>query len=665
METPLIDRSIFFGNPVIAGAQLSPDGQFISVIKPYNGVLNIWVKERDAPFDTAVPITDDHTRPITSYFWSRDSQYVLYVQDKGGNENFHVYAVKPKEAVSGTIPEARNITDYGDVRAYIMRLPKKKPDIIFIGINDRDPAWHDLYEVSISTGERKLLLLNDIEYSNVYFTSKDKPLICSRSTPSSGTQLLRETFRKAKKCKKNKKGKKSKKGIKTKQKVWAVIAECTGLEELAIVKIIDKKTAYIETNKGKKDLSFLGKINLKTGKIKKIESDPLKRVDLGGAIFSGRTDKLIATSYVGDKQRIYWKDKKFKADYSFLNKHFGGSEVSFTSGTTDEKQWIISVSSDRDPGSTHYFNRKTREIRFLYRSRPNLPIDDLSSMDAIEYPSTDGRMIQAYLTVPDDVEIPCAAIVMPHGGPWVRDMWSYHSYVQFLANRGYAVLQPNYRGSIGFGKDHLNAGNKEWGMKMQDDLTSGAQFLIDQGIADPKRIGILGGSYGGYATLAGLTFTPNAYAVGVSIVGPSNLFTLLESIPAYWESARGLFHLRMGDPSTPEGAKLLRAQSPYFHADKIAAPLLVAQGDNDPRVKTAESNQIVHACVMHSVKVEYLNFLDEGHGFANPQNSMAFVAVMERFLAEHLGGRFQKEIPEDLQAIIAQATVDPKSVQIN
>ena len=439
---------------------------------------------------------------------------------------------------------------------------------------------------------------------------------------------------------------------------WKNVLTSTGDENVSILKFKDKNQVYINTNIGDEDLSFLGLLDINTGVITKLESDPDGKVDLGGAMFSSLTDELIGTVYTFEKSLVNWKDASFEADYNFLRDHFNQAEVTFSSGTKDEQLWIIGVNSDVDPGSTYLFDRRDKKIKFLYTPRPEVPREHLCEMQPISYSSTDDLTIHGYLTRPKGTEsqhVP--GIIMPHGGPWVRDNWGYQSYTQFLANRGYAVLQVNYRGSTGYGKYFLNAGDREWGKKMQDDLSNGVKFLIEQNICDAQNIGILGGSYGGYATLAGLTFTPDLYACGVSIVGPSNLFTLLDSIPAYWESARAMFHKRMGDPTSEEGKEHLRAISPFFHADNIKAPLLVGQGDNDPRVKTAESDQIVSAMKKHNLPVEYLNFPDEGHGFANPQNSMAFISVMERFLARHLKGRHQEDIPEALQQIVNKVTV--------
>ncbi len=634
--SPIIDREILFGNPQISGAQLSPDGKYITFIKPLNGTMNIWVKPKESTFEEAYPLTDDATRPIRSYFWSRDSKYVLYVQDKGGDENFHLYAIDPTEANNNNIPTARNITDGENVRAMLLDLPRSNHNLIHVGINDRDKAWHDFYAINLTTGERKLLLKNDQQLSGVNFDLNGKIRIASRSTADGGNEYLKVT----------------ESGL---EKILYANLE----ESLSPIKFKNDNQVYISSNVGKPDLQGLYLYDLNTGKMELIESDPLNQVDLDDVTFTKQTQELLSTVYTGDKKRVYWKNSDHESDYKFLQSKFPGAEIAITSSDETESQWIVYINDDVNPGEAYLFNRSDKKLEFLYKPRPELPTENLVKMTPIRYPSIDGLEIPGYLSMPATEEkenLP--AVLFIHGGPWARDNWGYNSFAQFLANRGYAVLQINFRGSTGYGKKFLNAAINQWGEKMQDDLTAGAQYLIDKGIADPKRIAIAGGSYGGYATLAGLTFTPDVYAAGVSIVGPSNLFTLLETIPPYWESARIMFHKRMGNPETEEGRAQLKRQSPFFHADKIKAPLLVAQGDNDPRVKTSESDQIVIAMRDHNLPVSYINFPDEGHGFAKPNNNMAFLAVMEKFLSEHLGGRHQESVPDHIAEIIDKVTVD-------
>jgi dienelactone hydrolase len=426
----------------------------------------------------------------------------------------------------------------------------------------------------------------------------------------------------------------------------------------------DGQRVYFETNKGAGiDLKQLDLFDPATGKEEVVESDPLKRVDLGDVTFSEVTDDLVATVYTDDRNRIYFKDKSFEADYNLLKNQFPGMEIDFASGTKDERLWLVDIGSDTNPGDTYLFDRNTKKLTLQYHIREKLNRDYLAPMKAIRYKSSDGLEIPAYLTLPkgsDGKNLPL--IAFPHGGPWARDNWGYDAFAQFWANRGYAVLQPNFRGSTGYGKKFIDAGNKQWGGKMQDDITWGVKYLIAQGIADPKRVGIMGGSYGGYATLAGVTFTPDLYAAAVDYVGPSNLNTLLETIPPYWEAGRQLFYQRMGDPTTPEGKAQLNRQSPLNSANKIKTPLLVVQGANDPRVNKREADQIVIALRDRGFPVEYIVAPDEGHGFHRPVNNMAMFSEAEKFFAKYLGGRYQEGATPEVAARLKEITVDVKTV---
>ncbi len=640
---PLLDRELFFGNPEISGAQLSPDGQFLAFIKPYKDTRNIWVKKLDEPFSAARLMTADTKRPIPGYFWSHDSKYILFVQDQAGDENYNVFAVNPAEApaAGAEVPPARNLTDAKGARALIYSVPKNEPDTIFVGLNDRDAAWHDLYRVSISTGKRTQIRQNTDRIAGWIFDLKGQLRLAARTTDSGDTEILRVD-----------------------EKGFTTVYSCTVFESCGPDRFHkDNTRIYLQTNKGDVDLLRLVLFDPATGKEEPVESDPLKRVDFGNAIFSELTDELIATTYEDERTRIYFRDKAFEADYRLVEKKLPGKDLSFGSPTKDERLWLVTASSDTEPGERYLFDRKTKALTLQYQVREKLPREHLAPMKAIRYKSSDGLEIPAFLTLPRGVapkNLP--AIVFPHGGPWARDNWGYDSIAQFLANRGYAVLQPNFRGSTGYGKKFLNAGNNEWGDKMQDDVTWGVKHLVAEGIADPKRVGIMGGSYGGYATLAGVAFTPDLYSAAVAIVAPSNLITLLESIPPYWEAGRKIFHERMGDPTTPEGRKQLERQSPLNSAGKIRTPLLVVQGANDPRVKQAESDQIVIALRDRSFPVEYLVAPDEGHGFARPVNSMAMFAAAEKFLAKHLGARFQKDMTPEVEKRLTEITVDPKTV---
>ncbi len=642
---PLIDRELFFGDPEIAGAQISPDGRFISFIKPFKGTRNVWVKGINEPFEKARPVTADTKRPIPGYFWSRDGRFILYVQDQAGDENYNVYAVNPSEApaAGAEVPASRNLTAAKGVRAEIFSVPRNEPDILYAGLNDRDAAWHDLYRVQISTGERTLIRKNTERITGWIFDRKGQLRLATRAADNGDTEVLRVD-----------------------ESGFAKVYSCTVLETCDPVRFHkDGRRVYMLSNKGTDvDLVRLELFDPSSGNQEVVESDPLKRVDFGGPIFSDVTDELIATSYEDDRRRFYFRDKEFEKDYLLVKKQLGDSQVSFGSSTKDEKLWIVSGSSDVEPGSTYLFDRQSKKLTLQYRIREKLPRASLVPMKPVKYPSSDGLEIPAYLSLPMGLppkNLPL--IVFPHGGPWARDGWGYNPVAQFFANRGYAVLQPNFRGSTGYGKKFLDAGNKEWGQKMQDDLTWGVRSLVSQGIADPKRIGIMGGSYGGYATLAGVTFTPDLYAAAVSIVGPSNLITLMESIPPYWEAGRKVFHSRMGDPTTEEGKKQLEKQSPLNSAEKIKTPLMVVQGANDPRVKKAESDQIVIALRDRGFPVEYMVAPDEGHGFARPVNSLAMFAASEKFLAKYLGGRAQEGSSPEVAQRLKELMVDVKTVE--
>ncbi|AMY12295.1 Prolyl tripeptidyl peptidase precursor [Luteitalea pratensis] len=644
-QPPLIDRALFFGDPEISGSQLSPDGQYLSFIKPFNGTRNIWVKKADEPFANARAITNDQKRPIANYFWSRDSRYVLYSQDQGGDENFNVYAVDPKAAPAAgqPVPVARNLTDAKGVRALIYSVPKSDPDVMYVGINERDKAWHDLYKVKISTGERTLVRENKDKVAGWVFDEAGQLRLGARTTDNGSTEILRVD-----------------------KDALVKVYECNVFETCQPIRFHkDATQAYLITNKGDVDLIGLVLFDPSSSKTTLVESDPKRRVDLGNAVFSDKTGDLLATQYEDERVRWYVKEPSFKADFDFIEKRFPGKDVNFQSSTADEQRWIVVVASDTDPGEVFVYDRATRKVTPQYKVRETLPRDQLAPMTTLTYPSSDGLQIPAYLTLPRG--IPAKALplmVVPHGGPWGRDTWGYDTFAQFLANRGYAVLQPNFRASTGYGKKFLNLGNGKWGETMQDDITWGVKHLVAQGTVDPKRVGIMGGSYGGYATLAGVAFTPDLYSAGVAIVAPSNLLTLLDSIPPYWESIRTVFNVRMGDPGKADDKARLMKQSPLNSADRIHTPLMVVQGQNDPRVKRAESDQIVIALRDRGFPVEYLVAPDEGHGFARPVNNMAMIASTEKFLARHLGGRFQEEMPADVATRLKEITVDPKTVTL-
>jgi dipeptidyl aminopeptidase/acylaminoacyl peptidase len=642
-QPPLIDRNLFFGEVAIAGAQISPDGRFISFLKPYKGTRNIWVKGADEAFSAARPVSAEAARPIRSYFWSHDSKYILYSQDSGGDENFNIYAIDPTVAADHKtgVPPTRALTNLKGVRTQIYAVPRAKPDILYIGLNDRDAHWHDLYELRLSSGEKTLLRKNTENIAGWDFDHDGVLRLAERTNSAGDTEILRVDAD----------------GFKN-------IYTCTVLENCDVYGFdATNEQVYLVTNKGSLDLIELELLNPATGAAVKVESDPEKRVDITSGKLSEVDHRILFTEYEDDTVRRYFRDPAFEKDYHWLQSKLPGREIAFGATSNDENLWIVSAYGDTEPGVTYVWNRKEQRLTQQYRIRDELPREALAQRKPYHYRSSDGLDITGYLTLPKGLPAKnLPLIVHPHGGPWARDSFGYDTFAQFLSNRGYAVLQANFRGSTGYGKKFLNAGNGEWGRKMQDDLTWGVNALVAAGIADPARVGITGGSYGGYATLAGVAFTPKVYAAAVAIVAPSNLITLLEAIPPYWEAGRKQMYTRMADPTTPSGKALLIAESPLTQAKSIVTPLMVVQGKNDPRVNIRESDQIVAAVRDNGKPVEYLVAPDEGHGFARPINNLAMVTAMEGFFAQYLGGRHQKDVPPDVAAKLKDITVDPKTV---
>jgi dipeptidyl aminopeptidase/acylaminoacyl peptidase len=643
---PLIDRELLFGNPEISGLQISPDAKYLSFLKPWKDTRNIWVKSVDEPFSAARLLTSETKRPIPNYQWSRDSRVLIYTKDNNGDENFNAYAVDPKAPTpaGADTPPSRDLTGVKGVTVRLYSSPKDDADSLYIGLNDRDKAWHDLYKLKLSTGERTLLRKNTEKIASWVFDLRGQLRLASRVAENGDQEILRVD-----------------------PSGFTKIYSCDVFESCDTLRFHkDAKRVYIETNKGADtDLIGLALLDVETGKVEPVEQDPLKKVDLASAVFSEQSDELIATVYQEDHYRRYFRDKTVESDYKFLAGKFTGKDFQVSNRSMDDRVWVIGARSDTEPGEAYVFDRTTRKLTPQYKLFDKLPRESLSKMQTIRYKSSDGLEIPAYLTLPNGTpgkNLP--TMVFPHGGPWSRDTFGYNALVQFLANRGYAVLMPNFRGSTGYGKKFLNAGNGEWGRKMQDDITWGVKYLIAQGIADPKRVGIMGGSYGGYATLAGVAFTPDLYRAAVDIVGPSNLITLLEATPPYWEAERKILFSRMADMNTPEGQAWLKERSPLHTAAKIKTPLLVVQGANDPRVNKREADQIVIALRDRGFPVEYLVAPDEGHGFRRPVNNLAMYMATEKFLAKQMDGRYQDGgSPESVQRL-AEITVDPKTVKL-
>ncbi|WP_428224901.1 S9 family peptidase [Flavobacterium sp.] len=648
-KAPVLDRELFFGNPEITGIQLSPDGKWVSFLKEYEGIMNIWVKSFEEPFSKARPLTASK-RPMNGYFWSEDGKNILYVKDNNGDENMNIFVVNPSDKVATGLPESRNLTPLKSVVARIEFVSKKDKDLLYVSLNDRDKAWHDLYTLKISTGELKKIYENTERVTGYTFDWDENLRILDKTDPKGNTTMYAIGA----------------------DKSLTPIYDYT-VDEQAYVSnwTKDNKQVYLVTNKGDMNLSTLYLLDVATKKMTLVESDPEKRVDFGGMWVSDVTREIIYTSYTAEKTKRYWKDKKWEKLYEFLKSKFPNREIGISSMTSDEKKMIVNLSGDKFATDIYYFDAETKNLVFQCTPRPKLKEVEqyLAPMTPITYKSSDGLEIPAYLTLPVGTtgkNLP--VVILVHGGPkGPRDMWGYNSIAQFLANRGYAVMQPNFRASGGYGKKFLNAGDLQWGKLMQDDITWGVKYLIEKGIADKSKVAIMGGSYGGYATLAGLAFTPEVYACGVDIVGPSNISTLINSVPDYWESFKAGLYKMVGNPNTEEGKQRIKEASPLFSADKIVKPLMIVQGANDPRVKQAEADQIAIALRDKGKQVTYLLANDEGHGFRKPVNSMAMYAEIEKFLAGILGGQFQKEIPEkinkrleELRVDISKVTYEPK-----
>jgi len=617
-EPALIPREELFGNPTYASVQISPDGSMISWLAPLDGVLNIFVAPAD-DLDAARAVTSDTGRGILGYGWAPAENRLLYIQDRGGDENFLLYGVDPATG------EEQDYTPFENTRALIYGGDNSRPGVMMIGLNNRDPRWHDAYELNLETGELTLVYENTDNFSGFEFDNDLELRIASRSRADGGADYFKRV-----------------------DGEWVDFFSY-GQEDSLTVSLRGfnaANDAVFITDSRDRDTAALFEMSVETGEKTLLAEDA--RADIGGVWVDPETEEPQAYAVTYARTEIQPLNEEGEAIIAALDAQFDG-DFSLASRTMDDQHWIVLETASDQVATYHLWDREGDSFTELFPVRPELADDTLAKMHPVEITSRDGLTLVSYLTLPpaSDAdgdgrpEEPVPMVLWVHGGPWARDGYGYDTYAQWYANRGYAVLQVNFRGSTGFGKAFVNAGDLEWGEAMHDDLIDAVDWAVAEGVTNADSVAIGGGSYGGYATLAGLTFTPETFACGVDIVGPSNLITLLESIPPYWEAARSQFATRMGDPSTDEGRALLEARSPINRVDNIQRPLLIAQGANDPRVVQAESDQIVDAMVERDIPVTYVLFPDEGHGFARPENRLAFSAVAEGFLGACLGGRVE------------------------
>jgi len=632
---PLIPRKVLFGNPDKAMARMSHDANRLAYLAPVKndegeGVLNVFVGPIDNP-DAAQPVTHEKDRPVEGYFWAYTNKHILYAMDDKGDENFHVFAVNLDTGdVKDITPlDPDKATDEKGqkkkVRAEIEGVSWRDPQHVVIGLNDRDPQYHDLYLVDITTGEKKLIQKNP-DFAGFVLDEDYKVRFGEKMTPDGGEQIFKPDGNGG----------------------WEEYLKI-GMEDNLTTSIagFDKTgdVLYFIDSRGR-DTGALKTVDLKTGKETLIAENPL--ADVGGIMSHPSENTIQGVSFNYDRTHWQFFDKDAEDDYNRLKKIADG-EIKIVSTSLDDRKWLVGFVMDDGPVRYYFYDRDTKEPKFLFSNRKDLEGQPLQKMHPVVIDARDGLKLVSYLTLPPGSDPnntgrpdkPLPLVLDVHGGPWARDDWGFNPEHQLWANRGYAVLSVNYRGSTGFGKNFANAANKEWAGKMHDDLLDAVAWAVKEKIADPAKVAILGGSYGGYATLVGLTFTPDVFACGVDEVGPSDLVTLLQTIPPYWAPAIEMFKKRVGDPDTEDGKKLLEDRSPLNKADKINRPLLIGQGKNDPRVNVREAEQIVKAMQAKQLPVTYVLFPDEGHGFARPENEMAFSAVSEAFLSKILGGRYE------------------------
>ncbi|MEM9051588.1 MAG: S9 family peptidase [Bacteroidota bacterium] len=604
-EIPVED---FFKNPEMASFQISPDGKYYSYRAPWESRMNIFVKEVGS--DDAVRVTEQTDRDIQGYFWA-SADRIVYLKDDNGDENFYLVAVNPDG--SNLTP----LTKIEGVRTQIIDDLEDDKDHMIVGLNQRNPQVFDPYRIDINTGEMTMIMENPGNITG-WMTDHDGKLRVAMTSDGVTTSLLYRD---------------------TEDDEFAPILTTNFKETLSPVFFtFDNQKLYASSNLGR-DKTAIVVFDPKTGKEEELlYEDP--DFDVSGLSYSRKDMKLTAVSYTGIKHKYHFFDAETEAMHEKIQAEVPGMEVYMVSSNDAEDKFIVRTYGDKSLGDYYLYEKASGELSYIGDPSPWFEENYMASMTPIKYQSRDGLTIHGYLTLPAGYDMDSAkdlpVVVNPHGGPWARDSWGFNPEIQFLANRGYAVLQMNFRGSTGFGREFWEASFREWGKKMQDDITDGVNWLIEKGVADKDRVAIYGASYGGYATLAGMAFTPDVYACGVDYVGVSNLFTFMGTIPPYWEPYKKMMYEMVGDPENEADSVMMRSASPVFHADKITSPLFVAQGAQDPRVNVDESDQMVAAMKERGVEVQYMVKEDEGHGFRNEENRFEFYTAMEAFLASHL-----------------------------
>jgi dipeptidyl aminopeptidase/acylaminoacyl peptidase len=608
---PLIPREVLFGNPERATPQISPNGKLMAYLAPKDGVLNVWVGTVGAK--DYRPVTHDTDRGVRVYFWAHDSHHILYLQDVGGDENWRLFSVDLETS------EEADLTPFDNVQVQIIHHDKRHPGEMLIAMNKEDERLHDVYHLDLASRKLELVAKNPGNVANWVVDADMVVRGAMASTPEGGFDLLiRESSDSA----------------------WKYVISWDADDALNSGPIgftLDGKSVYLlDSREG--NTATLMRLELDSDKSEQLAADP--EYDVSDVTIHPDTYEVQMVSFVKSRVEHQILDPEITRDVEMI-RELNPGDFGVYNRTHADDIWLVGFTQDQRPFSYFAYDRRKAEGTFLFYNRPDLAQYILAAMEPISFQARDGRTIHGYLHTPPESDRRGLPMVLNvHGGPWHRDIWGYDPESQWLANRGYAVLQVNFRGSTGFGKDFLNAGDKEWGGKMHDDLVDGVEWAVENGIADPGRVAIYGGSYGGYAALVGATFTPDVFRCAVDIVGPSSLLTFIETIPAYWSTYLAMLHRRVGNPETESG--FLRSRSPLFAVDQIKIPMLIAQGANDPRVKQSESEQIVAAMEEKGIDHEYLLFPDEGHGFAKPENRLRFYAAAERFLAKHLGGRFEE-----------------------